>query len=134
MSDTLLRQLTLLRNIPRAPKRIDAQTLRQHLEASGYRVDLRTVQRDLVSLSLVFPLISDDAKPRGWRWEADAAQLDLPTLEPLTALVFHLAEKHLNALLPAASLTQLAPWFANANRLLDCQDGGLAEQVKIVVA
>lgn len=137
MSDALLRQWCMLRGIPRPPKRIDAKSLLKRLEASGFQVNLRTVQRDLVNLSRALPLSSDDSKPQGWSWRADAPQLDIPTLEPLTALVFHLAEKHLHALLPAASLGQLSPWFDTAKRVLDQQDGGLGawrNKVRVLAA
>jgi hypothetical protein len=31
-------------------------------------VSIRGVQRDLVVLSTIFPIGSDDNKPRGWHW------------------------------------------------------------------
>ena len=117
----------MLRSIPRQPRRIDAKNLLEKVEASGFKTTLRTIQRDLVHLSTQLPLISDDAKPQGWSWRADAPQLDLPTLEPLTALVFHLAEKHLRTLLPSTTLNFLNPWFNTANAVLDQQGNGLAE-------
>ena len=127
MSDPLLRQWCMLRAIPRQPRRIDAKTLLNKVAASGFETTLRTIQRDLVYLSTQLPLISDEAKPQGWSWRADAPQLDLPTLEPLTALVFHLAEKHLRSLLPSTTLNFLNPWFNTANAVLDNQGNGLAE-------
>lgn len=39
-------------------------------------VHRRTVQRDLVELATVFPLVSDErSKPYGWRWADDAELL-----------------------------------------------------------
>lgn len=127
MSDQLLRQWCMLRAIPRQPRRIDAKNLLDTVAASGFKTTLRTIQRDLVYLSTQLPLIADDAKPQGWSWRGDAPQLDLPTLEPLTALVFHLAEKHLCTLLPSTTLNFLNPWFNTANAVLDNQGNGLAE-------
>ena len=62
----------------------------------GYEVDLRTVQRDLVKLSgsETFQIISDGSKPAGWSWKPNAATLDIPSIDPQTALVFHLVEEH----------------------------------------
>ncbi|HGM7185618.1 hypothetical protein [Pseudomonas aeruginosa] len=56
--DTLLRQLTLLRLIPEYPRYISSHTLHEKLHDRGYRVELRTVQRDLNRLSAPFSLTS----------------------------------------------------------------------------
>jgi predicted DNA-binding transcriptional regulator YafY len=126
MNDTLLRQWSMLREIPRFPKRISTAALVERLGSAGYPTTQRTVQRDLNKLSNVLPLLSDDAKPQGWSWRADAQQLDLPSLEPQAALVFHLAEKYLQALLPASTTDYLAPWFKMAHQVLDNQGNGLS--------
>ena len=125
-SDTLLRHWRMLREIPRYPRRIGTPEILERLLAAGFDATLRTVQRDLIKLSASLPLLGDDSKPQGWSWQADAPQLDLPSLEPHTALVFHLAEQYLQALLPASTLTYLAPWFRTAAGVLDCQGAALA--------
>jgi predicted DNA-binding transcriptional regulator YafY len=69
MADNFLRYLMLLREIPRAPKRVDTATLARRLEDRGIGVTRRTLQRDLERLSATFPLACDDAtKPYGWSW------------------------------------------------------------------
>ena len=69
MADNFLRYLMLLREIPRAPKRVDTATLARRLEERGIGVTRRTLQRDLERLSATFPLACDDAtKPYGWSW------------------------------------------------------------------
>ena len=50
MSDTLLRQWTMLRHIPRHPRRISVHDLRAHLAEQGYTTTERTIQRDLLEL------------------------------------------------------------------------------------
>lgn len=125
-SDTLLRHWRMLREIPRYPRRIGTPEILERLLAAGFDATLRTVQRDLIKLSASLPLLGDDSKPQGWSWQADAPQLDLPSLEPHTALVFHLAEQYLQALLPASTLSYLAPWFRTASGVLDCQGKALA--------
>ena len=125
-NDTLLRHLQMLHQIPRFPRRISTAEILSRLKASGFDATLRTIQRDLVKLSASMPLLADSAKPQGWSWAADAPQLDLPTLEPHAALVFHLAERYLDALLPKSTLDYLAPWFRTATKVLDNQSNGLS--------
>jgi predicted DNA-binding transcriptional regulator YafY len=116
----------MLREVPRHPRRISTAELKRRLAAAGYETTLRTIQRDLLKLSSVLPLLADDAKPQGWSWEANAPQLDLPMLEPQAALVFHLAERYLQPMLPASTLDYLSPWFRTAAGVLDNQGNGLS--------
>ncbi|WNV04017.1 WYL domain-containing protein [Candidatus Methylospira mobilis] len=120
-NDTLLRHWRMLREIPRYPRRISTAEIKERLLAAGFDTTLRTIQRDLLKLSGSLPLLGDDSKPQGWSWQADATQLDLPTLEPQAALVFHLAERYLQPLLPASTLDYLSPWFRTAVGVLDNQ-------------
>lgn len=124
--DTLLRHWQMLKSIPRAPRKIAAPALVEKLKSEGYEVSLRTVQRDLNKLSTVLPLVSDQAKPQGWSWQADAPQLNLPALDPQTALVFHLVDRYLRPLLPTATLAAIAPWLKSADAVLDATGNGLA--------
>ena len=55
MIDTLLRQWTLLRLLPRHPRRLEPARLKDKLDAMGIAVTLRTVQRDLITLALTLP-------------------------------------------------------------------------------
>jgi predicted DNA-binding transcriptional regulator YafY len=58
-------------------------TLEARLFASGVAVHRRTIQRDLVELAEVFPLVSmGEEKPYRWRWSDDARFLcSIPILE-----------------------------------------------------
>lgn len=118
-NDTLLRHWRMLREIPRFPRRVSTVEIKERLLAAGFDATLRTIQRDLNKLSCSLPLLGDDSKPQGWSWQADAPQLDLPTLEPQAALIFHLAERYLQPLLPASTLSYLSPWFRTAAGVLD---------------
>ncbi len=122
MNDTLLRQWAMLNYIPRHPRKIDVATLESKLSAAGYFISKRSIQRDLITLSQVVPLIADEAKPQGWSWKADAAQLELPTLEPQAALTFQLVERYMRSLLPSSTLSYLQPWFKTAKAVLNQQD------------
>ncbi len=69
MGSTIVRQWHLLTLLPKGPRRVDTATLEAHLRARGLEVHRRTIQRDLVELAAVFPIVSDErSKPYGWRW------------------------------------------------------------------
>lgn len=71
-----MRQWHLLTLLPKGPRRIDTATLEERLRARGLDVHRRTIQRDLVELAAVFPIVSDErTKPYGWRWADDAELL-----------------------------------------------------------
>lgn len=127
MKSTLLRQWFMLRKIPRSPRVIGTSELVSLLSDAGFEIDLRTVQRDLNSLSEVLPITSDQHKPQGWSWLRDAGQFDIPGLEPQAALAFHMAEAHLRSVLPASTLGTLRPWFDAARGVLDEHGNGLAK-------
>jgi predicted DNA-binding transcriptional regulator YafY len=117
--DTLLRQLALLRLIPREPQRRATSTLLEKLREQGFSVSQRTLQRDLVNLSGPFALLCD-AQPAGNRWSyMRDAPLDLSAMDTPTALALYLAESHLQSLLPQIVLDQLAPQFSRARHHLD---------------
>jgi predicted DNA-binding transcriptional regulator YafY len=69
MSQSFVRCLLVLREIPTAPNRIDTRSLARRLEGQGIRVSLRTVQRDLERLATALPLqCHPDKKPYCWNW------------------------------------------------------------------
>lgn len=76
MGSTIIRQWHLLTLLPKGPRRIDSATLEERLRARGLEAHRRTIQRDLVELASVFPIVSDErSKPYGWRWADDAELL-----------------------------------------------------------
>ncbi len=127
----LERLVHMLRCIPRH-RRISVADLRARMVAEGFDVSPRTVQRDLNHLSILFGIASDGAKPQGWFWPKDAARVDIPGLDPHTALAFKMAEKYLEPLLPASTFAYLNPWFRDASEVLARKDGGFAGWVKKV--
>jgi predicted DNA-binding transcriptional regulator YafY len=117
--DTLLRQWQMLRMIPRVPQKITAGELHKKLLAELFDVTKRTVERDLLSLSEMFPLVSDERdKPYGWSWKKDAHVFSLPGLSHTEALTLAMVEQHLNTLLPSSTLQQLQPYFNAAKQHL----------------
>ena len=123
-NDTQLRQWAMLKRIPQHPRQITARELTERLGSEGFEVGKRTVERDLVSLSAIFPLISNDrSRPYGWSWSKDAEAFALPTMSPLQALTLELAHDHLATLLPASLLGTLAPYFKCAEGVLSSGNG-----------
>jgi predicted DNA-binding transcriptional regulator YafY len=97
MADNFLRYLMVLREIPRAPRRVDTATLAVRLESLGLHVTRRTLQRDLERLSATFPLVcADQTKPYGWSWvEGSSKPRPGPGTQRLRALG-HLARDALS--------------------------------------
>jgi len=135
--DTLLRQWTLLRMIPRFPKKVSTQDLIHHLSASGFDVGDRKIQRDLNKLSEIFPIESDRrSKPYGWYWPKDVCVMDVPCMDTHTALAFWLAEQHLQPLLPNDTEKRLQGYFKTATQVLGqihSDKGAAAWQEKVRV-
>ncbi len=119
----------MLRFIPRAPAKIAVKELQERLRDADFQVTTRTVQRDLVDLSTVFPLISDDReKPYGWSWQREASSFDLPGLSVPDALTLTLVEQHLRNQLPPTALDALQPQFRSAARILSAVGPSVASK------
>lgn len=118
----MLRQWAMLRMVPRYPGKTTASELQKKLEAGGYHVTKRTIERDLHDLSSSFPLTLDQrGKPYGWSWRRDAQEFNVPGLATDEALALALTERFLDALLPGTLVEHLRPRFDSARKLL----GGL---------
>ncbi len=119
MSSTLMRQWQMLRLIPRHPSKVATSDLMQSLADSGFKVTHRTLQRDLIKLSEIYPLRCDNkSKPFGWSWHAGAV-MDIPGMDSHTALAYWLADQHLRPLLPKSTLTKLQAHFDAATKVLN---------------
>ncbi len=120
-SSTIMRNLVMLRMIPRYPQQTTTDLLRTNLSDQGFDTSLRTIQRDLQKYSLIFPLINTkipDSREQAWSWMEDAQLFDMPEMSPMTAMTFHLVEDFLAKLLPSVALKSLKPNFERANALL----------------
>ena len=122
MTDTTLRQLKLLEFLPRQPRKASPQQLRDLLLDTGFDVSIRTIQRDLKTLSAILPLISDERnKPYGWSWHKDATGLN-PAMDPIEALTFSLAEEYLEPIMPGKSFKRMKVFFNRAKSILKEMD------------
>lgn len=99
MGSTIIRQWHLLTLLPAAPRRVDSAALAGELRALGLEVHRRTVQRDLVELASVFPIVADERmKPYGWGWAHDADVRcvipGLPSARDGAEIELHLRVRH----------------------------------------
>lgn len=109
--DAIARQWELLKLLPSQGTGRSAKDLTQSLADAGFAVSKRTVERDLIALSCLFPLEADDrSEPYGWRWSTNA-QLDLPSLAINEAFSLRLLEQFLKPILPASVVSTLEPRF-----------------------
>ncbi len=119
MSDTLVRQWTMLTLIPRAPRRIGTVALQARLAARGVAVDLRTVQRDLNRLSRVFPLLCDGrGRSFGWSWSGDGEPFGVSGSAPSDALPLLMRAEGLPPILPPPVEAALAPHVQRAGEVV----------------
>lgn len=116
--ETVRLAIELLRRIPRQRK-VSSSDLHAQLSAAGIDRDVRTIQRQLESLSEHFDIERDDrSKPYGYRWKEQAKGFTLPGMTEKEALLLALAEQNLRNLLPAKVLRSLEDFFTQARRSL----------------
>ena len=124
MSEANIRQWKILESLPRQPRKLFVKEIQDILEASGIFVSIRTIQRDLVSLSSIFPLVNDDdlnessRGPYGWSWHKDANGVN-PAMDPVEALTLSLAKEYLAPIMPSKTFRRISIFFNRANSVLN---------------
>ncbi|MBN2359774.1 MAG: WYL domain-containing protein [Deltaproteobacteria bacterium] len=120
MSDHIHRIITMLSLIPRHPRKKSVRDLIEELRERGFEIgNRRMVERNLEELAdHHFPLLRDDNKPAGWSWAAGAQVIDIPCMDPHTALTFKLVRGYLEQLAPRSTLRLLKPHFDKADQIL----------------
>ena len=112
--ETVLLALELLKRIPRTRK-VTAAELHAQLAAAGITRDLRTVQRQLETLSEHFDIERDArSKPYGYSWKPNASGLAVPMLSEKESLLLTLAEQQLQNLLPTSLMKSMDSFFGQA--------------------
>ncbi len=125
---TLARQWELLKLLPVRPPGATASALQRRLEQAGHASSKRTVERDLVELSRIFPLqCNSKGTPFGWYW-TPGSSAELPGLSISDALTMRLVEGSIRPLVPPNLLAALEPRFAQARKKLEalCADNASA--------
>lgn len=119
--ETVLLAIELLRRIPRN-RRVTAAELHKQLFAAGIVRELRSIQRQLESLSQHFDIERDDrSKPYGYSWKENTRGLNLPMLSEQESLLLTLAESHLRSLLPVSLMKSMEIFFQQARQKLGPQ-------------
>ena len=134
-SSTTLRQICMLKLVPKPPSFVLTKVLQHQLVEQGFEVTLRTIQRDLDHLSSIMGLTSSES-PDGLKWcYVSSATEILPALQPSEALLLCIAKDQLSAQLPIVSLNQLEPRFDKAEHTLNCsiKFKNWRDRVKIVL-
>jgi predicted DNA-binding transcriptional regulator YafY len=117
--DQMYRQWLILKMISRR-KLISVDEIRNRLaKESDLDAPPRTVQRDLNSLSRLFPLKSDGKKPSGWKWNEDSGACEVPNMDQVTALTFKLAAEYVAKMLPRGVLDAFGPYVRTAEERLN---------------
>lgn len=117
--ETLQLSHELLRRIPKG-RTITSQELHQQLMEAGYEREMRTIQRQLETLSEFYDIERDDSsKPYRYRWKENAKGLSLPGLSAQESLLLTLAEQQLRNLLPAKLMNSMQGFFRQARGQLD---------------
>ncbi len=135
--ESLQMALELVRRIPKG-RSITASELQQQLADAGFERELRTIQRQLESLSEYFDLERDDSsKPYRYSWKEQAKGLSLPNLSAQESLLLTLAEQQLRSLLPARLLSSMHGFFAQAREQLSdasstSREGAWLKKVRVV--
>lgn len=115
---TLSRQWELLKLLPSRTPGATAAELQSYLSDAGYVTSKRTVERDLVDLSQLFPLqCNDKGTPYGWYW-APGCSIDLPGIALSEAMTLRLVEDSIRPLIPSFMLKSLEPRFDQARNKL----------------
>ncbi|HEV2578812.1 MAG TPA: WYL domain-containing protein [Acidobacteriaceae bacterium] len=121
--ETLQVALELLRRIPKG-RTVTAPQLKQLLAGSGFERNIRTIERQLETLTLsgYFGIERDEtSKPYRYRWNALAKGFSLPALTAQECLLLALAEQQLKQLLPPRLMKSMAAFFSQAMNQLDEQ-------------
>jgi predicted DNA-binding transcriptional regulator YafY len=118
--ETLHRLWSLLRHVPRSPRRADTGLLQRRLEEEGITVTARSVQRDLERLGAKFLSLQCDrrTKPYQWSWDGDTPLVEIPGMGVPAAVTFELVRAHLGQALPRSTVASLEPHFARAREVL----------------
>lgn len=120
--------LEIARRIPKG-RAITAPEIHQQLADAGFERDMRTIQRQLETLSEYLDLDRDDTtKPYRYSWKDRATGLSLPNLSPQECLLLTLAEQQLGQLLPPKLMRSMEGFFAQARAQLGTQQQSRRER------
>lgn len=130
---TIARQWTLLKRFNDARRGLTVRDLHQHLADAGFEVTKRTVERDLVELSAMFPLTATGSAPQLWKWSGSASAKGILSVDPVEGVGLVLAGEVLASILPGPVLKEIEWRFEAARRLLaNLRDNRLAQWSQVI--
>ncbi len=131
---TTLRHLEMLRKIPLSPGNpITTTALHQHLMDEGFDVSKRTVERDLIKLTDIGGLYSEDtAEGYGWGCIQNHTS-KFKGIQPTEALMLILSEKLLLKVMPSEYATRAEARIADAKCTLNSDNAYSKWQEKLQV-
>lgn len=117
---TIARQWQMLKWIPSRPPGITVRELCNRLAREGFPVTMRTVERDLESLSSLFYLTNEqDSSSRAKRWYYAIGKVpEMGSVDLIDAVSLSLSGDVLETLLPGALLQPVAQKIAKARTKL----------------
>lgn len=119
---TLTRQWELLKLLPNRGPGLTALDLQNRLRDAGHDSTKRTIERDLVELSQIFPLqCNDKGTPYGWYW-IPGSSAELPGVSLSEALTLRMVEDSIRPLIPAVMLKTLEARFNLARQKLEAMN------------
>ena len=117
-TSTILRQVEMLRYIPKEPDSKSTKDIYIHLTSEGFVVTKRTVERDLLRVSEPLGLdYKTETDGNYWYYIKSGKQI-LPSQSPHEALLLMQAKAFLSPMLPTNSLLTLEPRFEKAESTL----------------
>jgi predicted DNA-binding transcriptional regulator YafY len=126
--ETLQIALELLRRIPKG-RTVTVPQLKRQLAEAGIDRDIRTIERQLETLSGHFGINRDESsKPYRYCWDERAKGISLPTLTAQECLLLTLAEQQLGHLLPPRLMKSMSAFFSQAKRQLGEQPAARQER------
>jgi len=118
-TSTILRQISMLKLIPKSPSFVLTKHLYENLSAEGFGASKRTIERDLNKLKDLMGLKSVES-PEGNKWSYDINNTELlPNMLPSEALLLSVAHQQLSHSLPESSISKLEPRFDKAKQVLN---------------
>jgi predicted DNA-binding transcriptional regulator YafY len=117
--ETMARQWAILNVMPDREPGITVKGLQERLEAEGYYVEKRTVQRDLDQLEGILPFRKKERNGRGHYWLVRGWHLNLAQMSVAQALSHRLIEDFLKPLLPKSVIDAIEPSFETARIKLE---------------
>lgn len=117
---SMYRRMQILSMIPRRGT-ITTQQIEERLTARGFEsISRRKIQRDLEAMSAYFPITyQQDGQAYFWSWTDGAQVVEVPTVDPHTALTFCLLNECMPPMLPSSSHRYLDPYFTQGKAVLD---------------